>query len=73
MITIAILIATFLAGAITGAIVLLRTGITREESDNSLFSAPRTRASAVTRRIVDLKTEAPEVRTAPIPVRCCKN
>lgn len=70
MITIAILIATFLVGAITGAIVLLRAGIRREESDNSLFSAPRTRASAATRRIVDLKTQAPAARPAPRPVRC---
>ncbi|MGH6739142.1 MAG: hypothetical protein ACREDY_08945 [Bradyrhizobium sp.] len=59
MIITAILIVTFLAGAMAATILLLRNGIAREESDNSLLARPKTRASAVTRRIVDLKTEAP--------------
>lgn len=63
MITVAILVAAvlmtaFLAGAIVAATVMLRAGITREESDKSLMGQPTTRASAVTRRIVDLRTES---------------
>lgn len=60
MITIAIPLATVLACATAGSIALLRAGIAREEADNSLFAGPRTRASALTRWIVDLKTEMPE-------------
>lgn len=70
MITIAILVAVFLAGASTATILLLRAGISREESDKTLFAAPRTRASAVTRRFVDLKTELPAAQSAPLPAYC---
>ena len=52
MITIMILIATFIAGAIAGIIALLRLGIAREECDKSLLDEPPTRAAAATRRIV---------------------
>ena len=54
-----VIAALLLAGAMAGAIALLRAGIAREEADNSLLSGPKTRASAATRRIVDLKIEAP--------------
>lgn len=69
MITIAILAAAFIAGASTATILLLRAGITREESDKTLFAPPMTRASAVTRRIVNLKTEVTVARPAPLPAR----
>ncbi len=57
MIIIAIAMTTFLAAALAGAILMLRAGIAREESDKSLLGRPTTRASAVTRWIVDLRTE----------------
>jgi hypothetical protein len=57
MITISILAVTLLAGALAGAIAMLRAGIAREESDKSLLGKPVTRASALTRWIVDLHTE----------------
>lgn len=60
MITIAVLIVTFAAGAMAGAIVLFRAGIAREEADNSLLRKPPTRAAAATRRIVDFKTQIPQ-------------
>lgn len=59
MIIIAVLIVTFAAGAMAGAIVLLRAGIAREEADNSLLRKPSTRAAAATRRILDFKTQIP--------------
>jgi uncharacterized membrane protein len=52
MITIVILVATFIVGAIAGIIVLLRLGIAHEESDKSLPGEPATRAAAATRRVV---------------------
>ena len=57
MITIAIVTTTLLAAVLAGAILMLRAGIAREESDMSLLGQPATRASAVTRWIVDLHTE----------------
>lgn len=60
MITIAVVIVTFAASAMAGAIVLLRAGIAREEADSSLLRQPSTRAAAVTRRIVDFKTQVPQ-------------
>ena len=57
IVTAAVLLTAFLAGAIAATIVLLRAGIVREESDKTLMGRPRTRASAVTRRIVDLRTQ----------------
>jgi len=60
MITAAVLIAAFAFGAMIGAIVLLRAGIARDEASYSLMRKPATRASAVTRRIVDFKTQIPQ-------------
>lgn len=60
MITIAILVVTFIAGAMAGAIALIRAGIAREETDYSLLRKPSTRAAAATRRIVDFRTEIPQ-------------
>jgi hypothetical protein len=61
MITIAILVATFIAGAIAGIIALLRLGIAREESDKSLLGEPATRAAAATRRIVGWYGSRPQL------------
>lgn len=60
MITITIPLAAVLAGGMAGTIAVLRADIAREEADQSLFAGPSTRASALTRRIVDLKTVDPE-------------
>ena len=58
ILVIAVLMTAFLAGAIVAATVMLRAGIAREESDKSLMGQPATRASAATRRIVDLRTQS---------------
>ncbi len=63
MIAIAVLTAAFLAGATASAIVLLRMGIAREESDNSLLDEPATRTTRVTRRVVSLYVRAPRRAT----------
>lgn len=60
MITIAVLVVTFAAGVMVGAIILLRAGIVREEADKSLLRPPTTRAAATTRRIVGFKTQVPQ-------------
>ncbi len=52
MITFAILAAVFIAGAIAGIVALLRLGITREESDGSLYGKPPTRSAAAVRRVL---------------------
>jgi hypothetical protein len=59
MIAVAILVCAFLAGAMAGVILLLRTGIAREETDFSLRGKPATRAAAVTRRMVGLYARTP--------------
>ena len=48
MITIAILAAALVTSVMAGAIVLLRVGIGREESEECLFDEPPTRTAAVT-------------------------
>jgi hypothetical protein len=59
MIVIAILCAAIVAACLTGAVVFLRVGIGREESDHSLLGAPTTRAATLTRRIVGLYVRTP--------------
>jgi hypothetical protein len=54
VITIAILVAAISAIAIASVLTLLRAGIAREDSDQSLRRAPATRAAAMTRRMVGL-------------------
>ena len=60
MITIAILAAALVTSVMAGAIVLLRVGIGREESEECLFDEPPTRTAAVTRRVVGLYVRMPE-------------
>lgn len=62
MITITAL-AAFLGCVMAGAVVFLRMGIHREESDNSLLDKPATCAAAVTRRVVGLYVRAPRRAT----------
>lgn len=63
MIIIAITITAFLSGVIVGIVTLLRTGISREESDHSLRGGPKTRAASATRRLLGLYVRAlPEGR-----------
>jgi hypothetical protein len=57
MIAITVL-AAFVSGAIVSAIVLLRMGIAREESDKSLLDEPTTRAATMTRCVVSLYVRA---------------
>ena len=59
MIVTAILCAAIVAAFLTGAVVFLRVGIGREESDHSLLGAPATRAATLTRRIVGLYVRTP--------------
>ncbi len=63
MIAITVLAAGFISGAIASAIALLRMGIAREESDNSLLDEPATRAATVTRRVVSLYVRSPRRAT----------
>jgi hypothetical protein len=60
MIAIVVLAAAFLGCAIVAAIVVLRVGIAREESDKSLLGNPPTRVAAVTRRVVGLYVRTPQ-------------
>lgn len=64
MITVAIVVVAFIAGAAAGAIALVRAGIAREESENSLRDEPPTRTSAATRRMVGLYVRMPKSGTA---------
>src|ERR1700722_4945967 len=59
VITIAVLFVTFLAGAITGAIVLVGAAICREESNAPLLRKADPRAVPATRRIVGFHTDVP--------------
>ena len=59
MIAIAILCTAIVAAFLAGAVVFLRVGIRREESDHSLLGAPATRAATLTRRIVGLYVRTP--------------
>ncbi len=65
MIVTAILCAAIVAAFLTGAVVFLRVGIGREESDHSLLGAPTTRAATVTRRIVGLYVRTPRNAIGP--------
>ncbi len=62
MIIIAVL-AAMLAASVMAAVAFVRAGIAREESDSSLLGEPRTRASAVTRRVLGLYVRSPEQAT----------
>ena len=59
MIAIVALAAAFISGAIASAIVLLRMGIAREESDKSLLDKPATRAARMTRCVFSVYVRAP--------------
>lgn len=59
MIVIAIAAIAFLAGVIAGVMVLVRAGISREESDRSLIDEPPTIAAKATRRLVGLYVRTP--------------
>ena len=52
MITLVILAAVFMAGAIAGVIALICLSVRREESGNSLYSEAPTRGAAATRRLL---------------------
>ena len=60
MIVIAFLCAAIVAAFLAGAVVFLRVGIGREESDHSLLGAPATRVATLTRRIVGLYVRSPQ-------------
>jgi len=60
MIAIIILAAAIVASILAGAVALVRAGIAREESDNSLRGEPPTLAAALTRRVVGLYVRMPE-------------
>jgi len=53
------LVATISPIGIVVVLAMLRAGIAREESDNSLSGAPATLASALTRRTVGLYVRMP--------------
>jgi hypothetical protein len=59
MIITVILIAALPTSAAIIAIVLLRAGIVREDSDYSIKGQPATRASAITRCVVGLYVRTP--------------
>jgi hypothetical protein len=60
MITIAITSAAFVVGALVSVIVLLRIGISREETDKSLTAVPSTRSAVAARRLVGLYVRSPQ-------------
>ena len=59
MIIITVLAAVVLASLTAGALALLRASIAREDSASSLLGKPRTRATALTRRVVGLYVRTP--------------
>ena len=59
MIVIAILAVTFFAGALLGALAVLRLGTGREDRDGSLRGTPPTLAAAASRRLTGLWTWTP--------------
>jgi hypothetical protein len=63
MIVIAILAVTFFAGALFGALAVLRLGTGREDRDGSLRGAPPTLAAAASRRLTGLWTCTPPLCT----------
>jgi hypothetical protein len=60
MIVIAILAVTFLAGALFGALVVLRLGAGRDDQDGWLPGAPPTPAAAASRRLTGLWVNVPQ-------------
>jgi len=60
MLIMAIVAATFIAGAIVGAIALVCASIAREDDDKSLMMPPPSRSTATTRRIVGWYGTTPE-------------
>jgi hypothetical protein len=58
-------VAAITAVLVIVAIVLLRVGIAREESDHSLLGGPRTRSALVTRRMVGLYVRTPDPTADP--------
>jgi hypothetical protein len=63
VIAIVALAAAFISGAVASAIVLLRMGIAREESDKSLLDKPATRAVTMTRCVFSVYVRAPRRAT----------
>jgi hypothetical protein len=59
MIVIAILAATFVVGALSGVLVLLRLGMTRDKCGRWLPSAAQTRTAAATRIVTGLYVHKP--------------
>lgn len=64
MIFVVVAVVAFIAGSVAGAIALVRAGIAREESENSLRHGPPTRTSAATRRMVGLYVRMPKSDSA---------
>ena len=60
MITITILAATFLVGALLGVLVLVRLGMSRDKRGRWLPSAAQTRTAAATRIVTGLYVHKPE-------------
>ena len=60
MITITILVTTFLAGAGIGVLVLVRFAIAREEREWSFLRAPETIWTAAARRLLGYYVRKPE-------------
>jgi hypothetical protein len=60
MIVIAILAATFIVGALSGVLVLLRLGMSRDKCGRWLPSAAQTRTAAATRIVTGLYVHKPE-------------
>jgi hypothetical protein len=65
MIAVALLAIAFAAGALAGVAVLLRLGISREDSRRSLRGYPETRSAAATRRVLGLYASMPPGVSAP--------
>lgn len=60
MITLTILVTTFLAGAGAGVLVLVRCAIRREERERSFLRAPETIWTAAVRRLLGYYVRKPE-------------
>ena len=60
MIVIAILAVTFFAGAIFGALAVLRLGAGRDDQDGRMPGAPPTLAAAAARRLTGLWVNVPQ-------------
>ena len=60
MIVIAILAVTFFAGAIFGALAVLRLGTGRDDQDGRMPGTPSTLAAAASRRLTGLWVNVPQ-------------